>query len=464
MIERYTRPEMGQIWSEENKLKTWLEVELAVLEVQAKHGIVPADIPQKVKAKARFDLKRVQVIEQGVKHDVIAFLTNLSENIGPEARYLHFGMTSSDVLDSALSLQVKQATAILVKDLDELIESLRQKAIEYKNTLMVGRSHGVHAEPTTFGLKMALFFAEFRRARGRIIQAQEQMNVGKISGAVGTFANIDPQIEEEALALLGLKPDPISTQIVQRDRHAFYMATLAVIAGSLEKLATELRLLQKTETLEVEECFEPGQKGSSAMPHKRNPITCERIAGLARVIRGNAQAAFENQALWHERDITHSSVERIIFPDSTILLDYMMAQMTRVIKNLTVHKDNMRFNLEITRGMIFSQGLLLELVKKGLTREEGYKLVQDCAAKVWGGEGLNLKTEVLKDENIRKYLSEEEINSVFDFGYHTKNVNAIFKRLNLAGEESHGKGKTPLRRKSQKSIRNRKSRTLRPRV
>ncbi len=430
MITRYTRPQMGSIWTEENKLNTWLKVEMAVLETQGKHGVIPSDIPSKVIPKAKFDLKRVLEIEEVVNHDVIAFLTNISENVGPDARYVHYGMTSSDVLDTGLSLQVKQASELLLKELDQLIEALKEQAQEHKMTLMVGRSHGIHAEPITFGLKMALFYAEFQRAKERLLAAQESMNVGKISGAVGTFANIDPEIEEEALAILGLKPAPISTQIIQRDRHAYYLGTLAVIAGSLDKLATEIRLLQKTETLEVAESFKKGQKGSSAMPHKRNPITCERIAGLSRNIRGYALSAFENQALWHERDITHSSVERVIFPDATILMDYMLSKMVDVIQNLEVYGENMKSNMEKSRGMIFSQGLLLKLVEKGLTREDGYRMVQQCAARVWD-EGKDLNTIVLDDDEIKTHLSESEIKSVFDYNYHTKNVDKIFKRLNL---------------------------------
>ena len=430
MIERYTRPEMARIWTDEAKYKTWLDVELAVLEVQAKYGIVPKDIPAKVKSKAKFDIKRVLEIEKQVKHDVIAFLTNVSENVGPDARYVHFGMTSSDVLDTGLALQIKQATELLQSDLKKLIEVLREKAREHKMTPMVGRSHGVHAEPITFGLKMAVFYAEFLRNETRLKEAAKQIAVGKISGAVGTFANIDPKIEEESLKLLGLEPAPISTQIVQRDRHAYYMTTLAVIAGSLEKLATEIRLLQKTETLEVEESFTKGQKGSSAMPHKRNPVNCERVAGLARMIRGYATAALENQSLWHERDITHSSVERVIFPDATILLDFMLVEMTTIIDNLEVKAENMKKNLELMRGMVFSQGLLLELVKKGLTREEGYRIVQECAAKVWD-QNKDLKSVVLNGSEVAKHLSKEEIEKVFDYSYHTKNVDAIFKRLGL---------------------------------
>ncbi|MBI4397774.1 MAG: adenylosuccinate lyase [Candidatus Omnitrophica bacterium] len=438
MIIRYTRPQMGQIWTEENKFKTWLEVELAVVEAQAKLGIIPKDIPSKLRSKTKnfkFDVARIQEIERTVKHDVIAFLTYANEEMGPEGRWIHFGMTSSDVLDTGLALQIKEASQLLMGDVKRLIRALGKKARAHKFTLMVGRSHGVHAEPITFGLKMALFYAEFQRNLERLEEAARQIAFGKISGAVGTFANIPPEVEEAALQGLGLEPAPISTQIIQRDRHAYFMAALAVTAGSLEKLATEIRLLQKTETLEVEELFAKGQKGSSAMPHKRNPVSCERVAGLARLIRGYAQAALENQALWHERDITHSSVERVIFPDATIALDFMLSEMTTIIENLVVNKDNMKKNLELMRGMVFSQGLLLELVKKGLTREEGYKMVQESAAKVWD-KSADLKSVVLKSASMTQYLSKKEIENIFDYDYHTKNVDAIFKRLRLSSERS----------------------------
>ncbi len=430
MIERYTRPEMGRIWTEENKLSKWLEVELAALEALAHYNYIPKNIPSKVRTKAKFNLSRVKEIESTVQHDVIAFLTNLAEYVGRDGRYVHFGLTSSDILDTALALQLKEASEIIIQDLKELLKVLKKKANEHKLTLMVGRSHGVHAEPITFGLKAALFYAEFERNLIRFERAAESVAYGKISGAVGTFANVNPKVETYVCKKLGLKPAPISTQILQRDRHAEYLTTIAIIGGSLEKLATEFRNLQKTETLEVEEQFGEGQKGSSAMPHKRNPITSERVAGLSRILRGNAIAAMENIALWHERDITHSSVERIIFPDSTILLDYMLMTMVTVIKNLKIHKDRMLKNLEGSRGMVFSQGLLLKLIEKGLTREEAYKLVQACAKKVWE-EDQTLRKAVLDEPKILKHLSKKEIDSVFNYSYHTKHVEDIFKRVKI---------------------------------
>ena len=430
MIDRYTRPEMGRIWAEENKIRKWLEVELATLEALARYRYIPKDIPQKVRNKANFSVKRIKQIERTVQHDVIAFLTNLAEHVGPAGRFVHFGLTSSDILDTALALQLKGASAILIREVKRLIEALRSKAKSHRDTLMAGRTHGVYAEPTTFGLKMALFYAEFKRNLERMEKAAETIGVGKISGAVGTFANVDPKVEAYVCRRLGLKAAPISTQILQRDRHAEYIATLAIIGGSLEKLATEIRNLQKSETREVEEYFGEGQKGSSAMPHKRNPITCERVAGLARILRGNAVAAMENISLWHERDITHSSVERVIFPDSTILLDYMLSTMTEVIQKLRIHSENMQANLERSRGMVFSQGLLLQLIKKGLTREKAYKLIQDAAKKVWDN-GLDLKEVVLQEPAILRHLSKKEIEAVFDYRYHTKNVQEIFNRLKI---------------------------------
>ena len=430
MIERYTRPEMGRIWSEETKLSKWLEVELAALEALAYYRFIPKHIPAKVKSKAKFSLARVKKIESTVQHDVIAFLTNLAEYVGPDGRYIHFGLTSSDILDTALALQLKDASKILLHDLKELLAILRKKAHEHKWTLMAGRSHGVHAEPITFGLKLALFYAEFERNLIRLERAAEGLAYGKISGAVGTFANVSPKVEAYVCKKLGLKPAPISTQILQRDRHAEYLTTIAIIGGSLEKLATEFRNLQKTETLEVEEYFGKGQKGSSAMPHKRNPITSERVAGLSRILRGNAIAALENISLWHERDITHSSVERVIFPDSTILLDYMLATMTEVLKHLKVHKNRMLQNLEGSRGMVFSQGLLLKLIERKCTREEAYKMVQDCAKRVWDN-GITLRQAVRQSKPILSRLSAKEIDSVFDYRYHTKHVNQIFKRVGI---------------------------------
>lgn len=431
MIPRYTRPEMAKIWTEENKLRKWLQVELAALEGLAAYGYIPKDIPAKVRAKAAFEVERVQEIEKTVNHDVIAFLTNVAEHVGPAGRYVHFGLTSSDILDTGLSLQVQEASDILIRELKKLIAILGKKAREHAQTLMVGRSHGVHAEPITFGLKMALFYAEFQRGLERLEAAKETMCYGKISGAVGTFANVDPKVEEFVCKKLGLNPAAVSTQILQRDRHAEYLGVLAIIGGSLEKLATEIRGLQRTECYEVQEYFSKGQKGSSAMPHKRNPIICERVAGLARILRGNALAGFENIALWHERDITHSSVERVIFPDSTILLDYMLGLMQNVIENLVVNKDRMLKNLESSRGMVFSQGLLLKLVEKGLTREEAYRLVQHAAQKLWGDESLYLEQVVLKDAAILKILKPKEIREIFSYDRHLKNIPAILRRAGI---------------------------------
>ncbi|MBN1687810.1 MAG: adenylosuccinate lyase [Candidatus Omnitrophica bacterium] len=431
MIPRYTRPEMGEIWTEENKVRQWLEVELAALEALAQYRYIPKNIPAKVRKKAKFNIKRIQEIEKEVQHDVIAFLTNVAEYVGPAARYVHFGLTSSDMLDTALALQIKQASSLIRQELEKFIEILKKKAKQHKLTLMVGRSHGVHAEPVTFGLKMALFYEEFKRNLVRFDHAVESVCYGKISGAVGTFANVDPEVEVAVCKKLGLKPAPISTQIVQRDRHAEYLTTIAIVGSSLEKLATEIRGLQRTEVLEVQEPFGRGQKGSSAMPHKRNPIICERVAGLARILRGNSVAAMENITLWHERDISHSSVERVIFPDSTILLHYMLTLMQRVVKDLVVFPENMIANLEKSRGMVFSQALLLRLVKKGLLREEAYALVQSAAKGVWENPNMTLQKAVTKDRKIRKNLSETEIREVFNYKHHLKNVDAIFKRVGI---------------------------------
>ncbi len=431
MISRYSRQEMAKIWTEENKLQKWMEVELAALEGLARYGYIPKNIPAKVRSRAKFDVKRVKEIEKVVNHDVIAFLTNVSENVGPIGRYVHFGLTSSDILDTGLSLQVQEASGILIRELKKLISLLGKRAKEHARTLMVGRSHGVHAEPITFGLKMALFHAACKRGLVRLEAAKENLRYGKISGAVGTFANVDPKVEEFVCKKLGLNPAPVSTQVLQRDRHAEYLGAIAIVGGTLEQLATEIRGLQKTETFEVQEFFSKGQKGSSAMPHKRNPITCERVAGLSRILRGNALAGFENIALWHERDITHSSVERVIFPDSTILLDYMLGLMQNVIENLVVNKERMLKNLESSRGMVFSQSLLLAIVEKGLTREEGYKLVQDAAKELWEDEKLYLEQVVLKDEKILKVLTPREIRAVFNYDRHLKNVPVILKRTGI---------------------------------
>lgn len=431
MIPRYTRPEMAKVWTEENKLQKWLDVELAALDGLAHYGYIPKDIPSKVRAKARFNIQRVQEIEKVTNHDVIAFLTNVAEYVGPAGRYVHFGLTSSDILDTGLALQLVDASDILKREIQKLIHILSRQAQKHARTLMVGRSHGVHAEPITFGLKMALFYAEFQRNLERFERASENIRFGKISGAVGTFANVDPKVENYVCRKLKLAPAPVSTQILQRDRHAEYMTVIAMIGGSLEKLATEIRGLQKTECYEVQEYFAKGQKGSSAMPHKRNPITCERIAGLARILRGNALAALENIALWHERDITHSSVERVIFPDSTILLDYMLGLMQDVIGNLQVNKERMLSNMESSRGMVFSQGLLLKLVEKGLTREDAYKLVQTAAKRIWEDVNANLREVVLNDKEILKHLSVSEIQNAFSYERHTRNISAILKRVGV---------------------------------
>jgi adenylosuccinate lyase len=430
MIERYTLPQMGQIWQDQTKYQKWLDVEIAACEALAAYGVIPKNIPSVVKKKAKFNVKRINTIEKKVKHDVIAFLTNVAEHVGSASRYIHYGLTSSDVLDTAFALQLKDASIILMDNIDSLISALGRKAKQHKYTIMIGRSHGVHAEPTTFGLKMALFYEEFKRNRERFKRAVEAISYGKISGAVGTFANIDPKIEEKVCKILGLKPEPISTQIIQRDRHAEYLTTLAIIAGSLEKLTVEIRHLQRTEVREVEEFFSKGQKGSSAMPHKRNPITCERISGLARLIRTNALASIENMALWHERDISHSSVERVIFPDSTILMNYMLVLSIDLISNLRVFKDKMKENLAINKGMIFSQALMLKMIRKGITREKAYAIVQRCAMKTWD-EDAQLIDSVLADKELGSILNENEIRSVFDFAYYTRNVDQIFKRLKL---------------------------------
>ncbi|MBN1493062.1 MAG: adenylosuccinate lyase [Candidatus Omnitrophica bacterium] len=430
MIERYTRPEMGKIWTEQAKFEAWLAVELAATDAMAHYGYIPKGIPSKIKKKAKVNAKRILKIEETVKHDVIAFLTSITEIVGDPGKYLHFGMTSSDVLDTALALQIKDASAILTKQMQRLIKALAKQARKHKNTLMVGRSHGVHAEPITFGLKMALFYEEMCRNRERLEAASVNMQYGKISGAVGTFANIEPKIERYVCAKLGLKPEPVSNQIIQRDRHAEYISTLAIIGSSLEKLALEIRHLQKTETLEAEEQFTKGQKGSSAMPHKKNPIICERVCGLARLLRGNAVAAMENIPLWHERDISHSSVERVIFPDSTITLDYMLDKMVGIIENLVVFKDNMFRNLEASNGRVFSQGLLLRLIKKGVTREVAYKIVQDCAMQSWQS-GEDFRDIAANDKKVSAYIPAKEIREIFDYSYHTKNIGVIFKRLGL---------------------------------
>ena len=428
MKDRYSRPEMTKIWSQQNKLKKWLLVEVLECEALAELGEIPKAAVKKIKKKAKFNLKRVNEIEKETKHDVIAFLTNVSEYVGKYSRYIHLGLTSSDILDTGLAIQLKEASDILLNDLNRLAIVIKEKALKYENTVMIGRSHGVHAEPITFGLKMALWYEEVKRNISRMIRAKEVISYGKISGAVGTYANIDPSVEEYVCKKSGLTPAPVSNQIIQRDRHAEYLTTLALIAGSLEKFALEIRHLQRTEVREAEEQFTAGQKGSSAMPHKKNPVTSEQICGLTRIIRSNSLAALENIALWHERDISHSSVERIILPDSTILLNYMLNKACTLIKNLVVYPENMKKNLEKTQGLIYSQRILLELVKKGVSRENAYEIVQKNAMRA-NQKGKNFKNLLAADKEIKKYLTAKEINNIFNVKYHLKHVGTIFKKV-----------------------------------
>lgn len=428
MIDRYTRKEMGAIWKDEFKYKTWLDIEISACEARAAMGDIPKEDVEVIKNKASFDVKRVLEIEETTQHDVIAFLTNVAEYVGPESRHIHYGMTSSDILDTTLSYQMKKAGEILLEDLGLLKNALKKRAIEHKNTICIGRTHGIHAEPTTMGLKFAQWYEETKRNIKRLENSVETISVGQVSGAVGTFEHLSPKVEEFVCEKMGLKSEPVSTQVIQRDRHAEYVATLAVIGATLEKIATEIRHLQKTEVLEAEEFFSKGQKGSSAMPHKRNPITCERIAGLARVLRGNAVAALENVSLWHERDITHSSVERVIIPDSCIILDYILDKTVKLIENLLVYPENMIRNLNLTRGLFFSQTVLLRLTEKGITREEAYKIVQSSAMEVWANKEKNLKDELISRGEATKYLSVEEIESVFSYDKMLKNVDYIFER------------------------------------
>lgn len=430
MIDRYTRPEIAKIWLDQNKFQKMLDVEILATEALSRFGKVPKSALSNIKRLAKFDVERIKEIEIDTNHDVVAFILNLSENIGEDAKYIHMGLTSSDVLDTALSLQMKEAADILIDDLKKLLVVLKGKAKKYKYTPMMGRSHGVHAEPITFGLKMALFYDETKRNIVRLMRAKEIISVGKISGAVGTYANIDPRVEEYVCKHLGLRASNISTQILQRDRHAEYMTTLALIGSSLEKLSTEIRNLQRTEVAEVEEYFSDTQKGSSAMPHKKNPITCERIAGLARILRGNALASLESITLWHERDISHSSVERVVLPDSTILLDYMLYKLTEVVRKLVVYPENMIKNMEKSSGIIFSQRVLLELIDKGLTRVEAYNIVQKASMRS-RDEHIGFKESLFGDEEVKKYLSRNEIEKCFDIQYHLKNVDKIFKKVGI---------------------------------
>jgi adenylosuccinate lyase len=428
MIPRYTRPEMGRIWSEENSFQKWLDVEILAAEGLARLGNVPKSAIARIRKKARFNVKRIREIEAEVKHDVIAFLSCVAESIGDDARFLHIGMTSSDVIDTGLAIQFKEASSILIQDVKDLMSVVRRQAQKYKWTVMIGRTHGVHAEPITFGLKLALWYQEMARNLARLQKAAEDMSVGQISGAVGTFAQISPKVEAYVCRKAGLKPALISNQIIQRDRHAYYFATLAVIASSLEKFAVEIRHLQRTEVQEAEEPFTEGQKGSSAMPHKRNPILSENVSGLARLMRSYSIAAMENVPLWHERDISHSSVERVIAPDATIALDFMLKRMTYVLGNLCVYPENMKRNLEKSGGAVFSEKVLLALVEKGVARDIAYRMVQRHALKV-GKEGGDLKRELLADAEIRRHLSAQEIEAIWSVKQHLTNVDFIFRRV-----------------------------------
>jgi adenylosuccinate lyase len=428
MIARYTRPEMGRIWTEENQFQKWLDVEILATEALGRLGVVPKGAAARIRKKARFNVERIRKIEAEVKHETIAFLSSVAEYVGDDARHLHVGMTSSDVMDTAFALQLKEASAILVADVKNLIQALRRKALKHKNVPMIGRTHGVHAEPITFGLKIALWHEEMKRNLERLQRAAEDVSVGKISGAVGTYAQISPKVEAYVCRKSGLKAARVSNQIIQRDRHAFFFATLAVVASSLEKFAVEIRHLQRTEVQEAEEPFTAGQKGSSAMPHKRNPILSENVTGLARLMRSYALAALEDVALWHERDISHSSVERVIAPDATILLDFMLRRITYVIDNLAVYPENMRRNLQKSGGAIFSERVLLRLVGKGIARDQAYRMVQRHALKV-GKEGGDLKRELMRDPEIRRHLSGREIEDSLDLKHYLKNVDGIFKRV-----------------------------------
>jgi len=428
MIPRYTNPEMGGIWSDQRRYETWLDVELAATDAMAEAGLVPADAARELREKGAFDIGRIEAIEQVTQHDVIAFTTAVAERVGPAARWLHFGLTSSDVVDTAQAIQMREACDLIVKDIAGLMEAVRLRAEEHRRTPMIGRTHGVHAEPMTLGLKLALWYAELQRGLDRMLSARNAVAVGKISGAVGTFAHLDPQIEERVCARLGLQPAPVSSQVIQRDRHAQLLTTLAIVGASLEKFALEIRGLQKTEIGEVEEPFAKGQKGSSAMPHKRNPIGCEQITGLARLLRGNATAALENVALWHERDISHSSVERVILPDSFIALDHMLRRFTRIVRGMVVYPERMRENLERSRGVVFSGSVLLELARRGVSREQAYEWVQRNAMRSFH-EQRDFKSLLLADADITGVLSAADIEKAFDLNDQFRNVDAIFERV-----------------------------------
>ncbi|MFH2138635.1 MAG: adenylosuccinate lyase [Candidatus Omnitrophota bacterium] len=430
MIARYTREKMGKVWDEQTRWQKMLEVEIAVCQAWAQLGKIPQASLTRIKKRAKFDLKRIEVIEKKTKHDIIAFLTSVAENVGPDSRFIHMGLTSNDAIDTGAALQYKEALDILIADVNDLIRVLKKKAKKCKYIPIAGRSHNVHAEPTTFGLKLALWYEEMKRNLERLEQAKKNICVGKLSGAVGTYSNIDPRVEKIVLKSLGLSVEPVASQIVQRDRHAQYLTTLAIIGSSLEKFTTEIRNLQHTEILEVEEFFSKGQKGSSAMPHKRNPITCERISGMARILRGNALAGMENITLWHERDISHSSVERVIIPDSSIALDYMLALSVDLIDNLIVYPENMLKNMGKTKGLMFSQRVLIALVEKGLTREQSYEVVQRNALNVWK-KGAEFKDLLLEDADVKKVMSTKEVECCFDLKYVLRNIETIYKRVGI---------------------------------
>ena len=428
MISRYTRPEMGRIWADENKFRMWLAVEIAATETLAEAGLVPQEAAKAIREKGDFKLERIHQVEAEVKHDVIAFTTAVAEKVGPQSRWLHYGLTSNDVVDTAQALQIKEASALILKDLAALRAVLKRRAFEFKDTPMIGRTHGIHAEPITFGIKLANWYSETERNIARFERAAEEMRVGKLSGAVGTFAHLEPEYEVQICERLGLKAADISSQVIQRDRHANYISTLAVIAATLDMIATEIRHLQRTEVREAEEFFSEKQKGSSAMPHKRNPVTCEQISGLARVVRANAQAAFENVALWHERDISHSSVERVILPDSTILVDYLLNKTTKLLDTLLVYPKRMLQNLESTGGLVFSGQLLLDLAESGMLREDAYRLVQGHAMRAWK-QGLNFRELVTKDKKISKRVSPQQLSRAFSLKRQLRNVDKIFERV-----------------------------------
>ncbi len=430
MIKRYSRPEMSGIWDEENRFQKMLEVEILACEAFAKLKLIPASAAKNIKEKASFSLEGINEIEKVTNHDVVAFIKNVSESIGDDAKYFHYGLTSSDVLDTALSIQMVEAADILIKGIEKLSGTLKKKALEHKNTPMMGRSHGVHAEPITFGLKMALYFREMERNLERMRNARKNIAVGKISGSVGTFANVDPDVEEYVCGKLGFQPARVSSQIIQRDRHAYYLNVIALVGATLEKIALEVRGLQKTEINEVQEYFGKGQTGSSSMPHKKNPIMSERITGLARVLRGNAMAALENVALWHERDISHSSVERVILPDSCILLDYMLAKSDELVAKLIVNSERMLENMDVSGGLVYSQHIMLELIKKGATRIEAYDLIQGAALACYSGE-KSFRDLVMEDPGVKGYLTEKEISDCFSLDYHLRHVDTIFKNIGL---------------------------------